>query len=126
MHLWMMVVTGFDASKHCLPCLKGRRVPIAKTDGDFLLEGVEPGDLVYLCGVSRKFVWGENFHLPARFTGHLCDSAVGAGFKGGTAELVGFEPVSFDDKAARRLFPDRDASYLTCRNFQFGAQFFGS
>ena len=121
--LWSMNVKGFNPDKHCQACFKGKKFDLS--DGEVIkLAGVEVGDFVYVCGVAKTWEYNENLHLVGIYTGDG-ESCRVEGFAGGTATLVGFRRYRFSDKAARELFPERDETYLTCRNFQFAAQVFG-
>jgi hypothetical protein len=40
------------------------------------------------------------------------------------SQVYGLESISIDEAVARERFPKLSAEYLTCRNFQFGAQMF--
>ena len=86
------------------------------------LPGYMPGEILYLCGVTAPYRHALNFHLALRIGTRdlVTRSLVG----GQEMYVQGATAIPFDDQAARRRFPERDASYLTCRNFQFGAQQF--
>lgn len=123
---WVKNVKGFNRHEHCAKCLTGsyeprfhintpKSVAISLTGGD--------GDIVYVCGVSKPFVWRNNFHLAIRIGEGQVKRKL---YTGETLEIVGGFELPFDHKAARAQFPDYPASYLTCRNFQFAAQYFGN
>jgi hypothetical protein len=126
-YFWMKTVRAFNPAHHCARCLVGDYVKQVGL-GMRLNEPVEiagqPGDLFYLCGVSKPYRWANNFHLALRVTpGAQARSEL---FLGGAVVADGFEAVPFAAAAAAEQFPGLGAAYLTCRNFQFGAQLFPS
>jgi len=81
------------------------------------------GDVLYLCGVSNPYRWNCNLHIAVRVKrGSIANVPT---HTGDVITLVDCEKINFDDTAAARLFPDLGRSFLTCRNFQFGAYFYG-
>jgi hypothetical protein len=50
------------------------------------------------------------------------DTARIAAYTGDRINLVGATQIAFDDTVAAREYGNLSASYLTCRNFQFGVQ----
>jgi len=126
-YLWMKRVTGFDPRRHCAQCLVGDyegdfglRVPVNEWRK---LAGYAEGDIVYVCGVSRPYVWSNNRHLAARVK-----QGAHAGLdlhEGGQRVLLrNAELIPFDGQAAANKFGHKPAAYTTCRNFQFGASLF--
>ena len=120
---WAKRVSGFDEHLHCAPCLTGtwlgkhvnlwmpvnKPVPLPLADGE----------LLYVCGVSMKYVWENNFHLAARAkAGSTFELPA---FNGDRIIVEGAEALVFNDTAAREHYPDKHEAFLTCRNFQFGA-----
>ncbi len=123
-YLWMKTVTGFLPRHHCARCLKGEYHPEfgPTMDVNARLGAVEysEGTLLYICGVSSPYRWPQNLHLAGRVTaGAQAGTTV---WTGDQLTVSGLERIPFDDRAARRRFPERGEDYLTCRNFQFGAQ----
>lgn len=124
-YFWMKTVVGFDPAVHCARCLRGsyqkltgvrmmvnERVPIFASEGD----------IVYLCGVSTPYRWQNNLHVAARIKpGSEVHTRTHAG---DIINLYDCESIQFDDTEARRRFPHLNESYLSCRNFQFGAHYF--
>lgn len=127
-HFWCMIVRGFDPTKHCLPCLVGTRVkavsPMMFDNGNASVSfNCRPSDFVYICGVSHSWEHKKNFHLvgsPA-----VDQSATSKTFRGVGVEIRGASRIEINAEPAKTLYPDLDRSYLTCRNFQFGAQMYG-
>lgn len=126
-YLWAKAVTGFDERQHCARCLEGSyltafglrmavREPVA-------LE-VPDGGLLYLCGVSAPYVHANNLHAaflpdpeaaPVEVQTYTRDRIV----------VHGGRLLPIYDDAARVLFGHKGPDFVTCRNFQFGAQYLG-
>ena len=125
-YFWAKNVRGFDPSVHCARCLIGSyekkigtRAPV-NTEVDLINHNV--GDLLYVCGVAQPYKWANNFHMACRVTGSMQDVAADL-MAGGDAFIVrGAAKVPFDAETAQRQFAGRGKDYLTCRNFQFGAE----
>jgi len=125
-YLWMKKVTGFDPRFHCAKCLQGAyendfglRVP---TNEWRELKGWQEGEIAYVCAVSRPYNWHRNRHLVVRVKK---GSRAGLDlFTGDAVLLQNAELIRFDGRAAAERFGDKGAEFTTCRNFQFGAQFF--
>jgi hypothetical protein len=125
-YLWAKHAVGFAPSVHCARCLKGDYLnQFGKDMGVNVLTPIDlpAGELVYFCGVATPYVWANNLHLAVRVKPGA--SAVISAYNGDVIEVDGAEQVHFDDKEARRLFPERAEEFLTCRNFQFAAQVWG-
>ena len=127
--LWLRQVEGFRPGRHCARCLKGRYIIGGDArgmlcdshNGSWELQA-ERGETLYLCGVNARNDYDRNLHVAMRVrAGSSIRIDSGAGF----VVIHGAERLHFDDAAARRRFPQRDESFLTCRNFQFGAQYYG-
>lgn len=124
-YFWMKSVRGFSPSQHCARCLIGSYVKQVGLDAvphaPLTIPGVA-GDVFYLCGVAKPYKWANNFHLALRVA-EGCEATEPL-YCGGTVIASGFERIPFDARVATERFPDLGAAYLTCRNFQFGAQLF--
>lgn len=124
-YFWLKRVTGFDPAVHCARCLKGHYVSEVGTampvNAPIHIEA-DPGDVLYLCGVSAPYVWARNFHLALRVE-HGAAVRTGC-YTGDVLSILGADFIAFDDTEARRRFPHLSEAYLTCRNFQFGAHHF--
>jgi len=124
-YFWLKRVHGFEPSQHCARCLKGHYVDAVSSsmpaNRPIHIEA-DPGDILYLCGVSSPYVWERNFHLALLvcYGSRVRTTA----YTGDVIEIDGCDFVEFDDKAARRRFPDKGEAFLSCRNFQFGAHYF--
>ncbi len=124
-YFWLKRVTGFDPALHCARCLKGSYFSEAGTgmpvNQDIHIEA-DPGEVLYLCGVSAPYQWARNFHLALRVEhGAAVRSTL---YTGDVVSILGADYLPFDDVEARRRFPDLSEAYLSCRNFQFGAHHF--
>ena len=80
------------------------------------------GTVLYLCGVASPYRWERNAHLAVIVApGH--DASVQL-WNGDTVKITGARQIVFDDNAAKDRYPEKGREFLTCRNFQFGAQYF--
>jgi hypothetical protein len=122
-HFWLFYVRGFSPQFHCQKSLKGsidqrfhRKMELGQS-----FELLEPGkyDYIYLCGVT-----------PAKFEGlHLALKPE----EGAYAETVTYNGLKITVTHARELLipdlPDGFASmphnYTSCRNWQFGGEYYG-
>lgn len=124
-YFWLKTVRGFNASTHCARCLIGDYNADVKAD---MKTGVEikldypEGVILYLCGVSVPYRWVNNLHIAMRAKPGV--SFFVEAYNGDRVTIDGAELITFDDRAARELYPERGKQFLTCRNFQFGAHLF--
>lgn len=125
-YLWGKTVRGFNPAVHCARCLVGDYLaevsPSMPANAPIELAFPE-GTIVYICGVSTPYRWANNLHLAVRVRAGRQTYA--QTYNGDALEIEGAEPVPFDDRRARALYPGRSAAFLTCRNFQFGAHVYG-
>jgi hypothetical protein len=121
----MKTVIGFDSGQHCARCLRGDYVKAVglkmPVNEDLALDYPE-GTILYLCGVSTPYQWRNNLHLAVRVKAGA--TATAGAWTGDRVEILGAEALPIDGLVARRAFPSRNSAFLTCRNFQFGAQYF--
>ena len=124
--VWLKTVTGFDQSKHCEECLKGKRSslipPNSGFPAGFVAEGrIEaPEPFVYLCGCSAfSRYYDQHLHVlmvrdeTSIFThedANVCLLITGM-------RQLTIEPVP----GAADIVPK---AYWTCRNWQAGWQLF--
>jgi len=123
--LWAKYVTGFDSTKHCIGCLKGKRCEIMTREippNEDIKIPLKEGEIYYICGVTYPYVLKNNFHFVLR--GKEGGYAEREDYKGDKWEIEGAERVYFDDKAAREKYPNLGYKFLRCRNFQFGVHYF--
>jgi hypothetical protein len=124
-YLWLKTVEGFNENVHCARCLVG------KFDKNFGLKSpinrdVElaypEGTILYFCGVAQPYNWANNAHLAGRVK-----RGAMASLDLWTKDMLvirGLEAIPIDKSVSDAKFGDRSRNYLTCRNFQFGAQMF--
>jgi hypothetical protein len=125
-YLWAKHVIGFDSGQHCAKCLRGSYLQGIGTDMpvNTPVQICNPGEgaTLYLCGVSVPYQWRNNLHLPVRVkAGAFAEVKA---WTGDVYRIDGAEALPIDGLVARRAFPSRSAAFLSCRNFQFGAQYF--
>lgn len=125
-HFWGKRVSGFDSSVHCAECLRGPRLTHVNkqlAQGGRVTLSAKAGSLIYICGVASPRNWSNNFHLAFRVADG--GQTVSQLYTGARVTVSNAVAVPIADTAARRMFPELPEAYLTCRNFQFGAQEFG-
>ena len=123
-YLWMKRVDDFLSCHHCARCIVGPYIwEVGKhMDSRSVFIAGDEGVLFYLCGVALPFDYSKNMHLALRVVEGKEASVTS--HRGQVFSVQGAEQVHFDDRAARRKFPDHGEAHLTCRNFQFMAQLF--
>ena len=135
-HFWGKKVVAFDDRFHCARCLVGsqeRRVHTATpVNVDIPLPNLKAGDVFYICGVATPWEWANNLHLACRVVSEqntlftppkaLAPKASVLSYVGDRVTVTGAILLPFGDEIASKRYPDRDRSFLTCRNFQFGAE----
>lgn len=124
-YFWLKRVHGFDPAQHCARCLKGHYIETVNasmvTNKPIHIEA-DPGEVLYLCGVSAPYQWSRNFHMALIVEhGGLVRTTA---YTGDVIEINGCDLIPFDNAEALRRFPDKGLTFLTCRNFQFGAHYF--
>lgn len=116
-YLWLKRITGINLEKHCAQCLLGEYDPRVSPliPHQTHLELV-PG-IFYLCGVSRPYVWANNFHIAFRDGSEVIDYQ----HNGVHVIIDGAErlPISPDSAKVLMLPKYKYSSYRTCRNWQF-------
>lgn len=135
---WLKSVIGFNDKTHCIHCLIGKRCwdlpqyPNSNTPYQVKLELHEDelipphthnGEIIhYYCFVSQPYVWNRNLHIPFIYK----EGSVASVEKFGGDKIVirNAEFLPFDDKKTLALYPHRDKDTITCRNFQFGVDYF--
>jgi hypothetical protein len=125
-YFWAKKVAAINPRVHCARCLVGpyeRRIGIAMAVNTAIrLTGYNVGEIVYVCGVASPHRWANNLHLAVEVTGDSEDTASVTAYIGDRINLLGATKIAFDDTVAVRDYGHLSASYLTCRNFQFGVQ----
>ena len=130
---WAYHVTGFDDTKHCMPCFLGERewkvkgaMPTIPVDAPVSIP--MKGNYFYICGVTdfKIFTHEEymrnNFHMPLRW--EQGSTVTMTTYNGFTVTVANVARVEFDDKVVMRLYKDKGEEFYTCRNFQFAAQMY--
>ena len=124
-YFWLKTVRGFRPGVHCAQCLVGdycEAVSARMAANRKVALVYEPGTILYLCGVASPYRWSFNAHLAMEVApGKRCSATL---YTGDVVEIEGAQALAFSDAAAKERFPDRGKEFLTCRNFQFGAQYF--
>ncbi len=125
--LWLRYVRGFDGSQHCAKCLvstSDRRVHKGMLcDTDIPLDyGAIENPYTYLCGVSAQLKYENNLHLPMLYAPGKTAQAVT--HTGDIVTVSNMEALSIT--ALPDGFRGLSRKFTTCRNFQFGVEFFES
>lgn len=134
-YLWMKYVHGASLGVHCAPCLKGpysKAFGAARGSEAFVnavlgtgaglttrlpVELVEhPYRFLYLCGVSKPYVWDKNFHLAMR---HAPGSILEVERQGVVIRVENVEEVIIVDRGTYDHPKANDRTFVTCRNWQF-------
>jgi len=124
-YFWALRVDGFDPTNHCQPCFIGERllqVRLPLAAGGVAKIRARPGAKIYICGVADPYRWKNNFHLPV--VAREGSEAAGTLYTGADVEVFNGEELPIDASAAKERYPTLGEEFLTCRNFQFGAQYF--
>jgi hypothetical protein len=122
-YLWLKYVSGVDLNSHCAECLLGDNSelvsPALGLAGHNLDLDEYPGEIFYLCGVSKPYNWDRNFHLAFRL-------AQGEEFsceeQGISLTLLNAERINFEafDARNRSSSPNRTKPvFNTCRIWIF-------
>lgn len=151
-YLWIKSVTGFNDKEHCKKCLKGKDIWLSDdkhlvraasyklgldypfecdnkpTETSYLIGGQV---LHYLCIGSRVEKSKDDYlHIGFIFKQ---DSEIRGNFKGQTIIIKNAKNLHFDfntiggvgDSVVRRKYSHLDDCFTECRNFWFGAYFYG-
>ena len=125
-YFWAKKVGAINRRVHCARCLVGpyeRSVGVTMAvNRDIRLTGYNVGDILYVCAVASPHRWANNLHLAVQVTGDRNDTVRVRAYTGDGINLAGATQIAFDDTVAAREYGHLSASYLTCRNFQFGVQ----
>lgn len=128
-YLWLKKVYDFDDKHHCAKCLVGPY--IGAFHPKMLAEykntvSVPVESLLYFCGVADPFDYKNNFHLAVQAVPPE-EKCIGVHqmYNGFQLVIENASMISFNDHAARRMYPEKSERFLSCRNFQFGVDWFG-
>ncbi len=124
-YLWLKHVTGFNPEYHCAKCLRGKYIDqfgLKMPANQSIPIDLPNESVVYACGVAWPYRWANNMHMAMRIKPHArCETTL---YTGDKILFEGFEKIEFTDQKAKLTYPRFSASYLTCRNFQFGCHYF--
>lgn len=124
---WCRYVHGFDDRHHCQRCLLGtcdRRVgPAMETRRPVRLELPKTSDVVYLCGLASAGGWANNFHLAV--VPQDGATVIATTYLGDEVRVEGARHLEIPGTVPER-YADRDRSFITCRNFLFGAGYYAT
>lgn len=120
MYLWGKYVNGVDLENHCAKCLLGKySKKINKDTKEVKNLVLDEGSskIFYLCGVTKPYVWEDNFHLALRYK-EGCNIKINK--KSIYLELENAEelPIDFDINNCEHEKKTKK-EYSTCRNWQF-------
>ena len=124
-YTWAKYVEAFDDKNHCAKCLKGkwpREIWEKMSANQDIVLPLEEGKPFYICGVAYPWNYKNNMHLA--IIGKQGGEARLELYTGDVLTVRDAEQYLFDDKVARELYPEYSEKFLTCRCFQFGAQYF--
>lgn len=118
MYLWLKSVDGVDLSNHCAKCLLGKYDDRVNNK---IIEkhNIELDDnkIYYLCGVSKPYVWNNNFHLAFRYKENSVIKYENNGIEViiNNAEMLPINEKYIDKSDINA----NKKEYYTCRNWQF-------
>lgn len=122
-YLWLKYVRGIDLNAHCAECLLGDYSelvsPALGREGYDLTLDEYPGEIFYLCGVSKPYDWERNFHLAFRLApgeAFTCEE------RGVFVTMTNAQRIDFEafDARNRSTSPNRTKPvFNTCRNWIF-------
>lgn len=117
-YLWLKSVYNVDLSVHCAKCLKGVYCSSVTPHTNPIRNVMPiPAPFYYLCGVSRPYVWENNFHLAFVYSkgGHIdiTRNGIHVVIDNATEFCFSSADIDMNDKNARKR------EFCTCRNWQF-------
>ena len=122
MYLWLKTVEDIDLTKHCAKCLIGEYdARINNTIKEKQEIVLDPTKIYYLCGVSKPYVWENNFHLAfiSKIGNTIKYSSNGIEIVIEDAEQL---PINSKYIDKSNIFSNKKV-YSTCRNWQFANYF---
>lgn len=138
--MWIKSVRGFDSTKHCAKCFVGEFIQIKTTHYSkpyelgvgytFTLDSgvldssvsVDGEVLHYFCIVASPYDYNANIHAGFIYAqGHTIERV----FKGQKITIENAKEIYFDDSVAREKYAHLPREFTTCRNFWFGAYYYG-
>ena len=138
--MWIKSVRGFDSTKHCAKCFVGEFIQIKTTHYSkpyelgvgytFTLDSgvldssvsVDGKVLHYFCIVASPYDYNANIHAGFIYAqGHTIERV----FKGQKITIENAKEIYFDDSVVREKYAHLPREFTTCRNFWFGAYYYG-
>ena len=122
-HLWLRSIRGINLDAHCARSFVG---PYSDAVGPQGLRAASPvrleGDgarAFYLCGVTKPYVWADNFHCAFAYSrGALLD----INERGVHLVVADAVRLAIPEPIARpHLAMGQRPEFYTCRNWQFAA-----
>ncbi len=117
MYLWLKTVDGVNLYEHCARSLVGKYDNRVSADTKEIDNLKLENKIYYLCGVSKPYVWKNNFHLafcPAK------NKRIQVERNGVYIEIEGAEEILFNENDIISELPQsKRKEYYTCRNWQF-------
>lgn len=116
-YLWLKNIVGVSLSVHCAGCLRGTYSKAVNPNMQHA-ENIElENGVYYLCGVSKPYVWQNNFHLAFEYckgeTLHYQNNGI-------EVEIEDAVSLPISEKYIDTNNPHSDErQYRTCRNWQF-------
>lgn len=134
---WLKSVIEFNDSKHCKYCLIGDdckdlpKKPEANKEYAIKLQEypalippyTHKGEIIhYYCYLS-PYGYNKHIHIPFIYKKDS-ECRVSANNNGGELVFKNAEFLPFSKEKALKLYPHLDCYYTSCRNFQFGVDYF--
>lgn len=119
MYLWLKYITGVNLNVHCAKSLLGiYSKKINAKNKKFSIELDEDTvEYFYLCGVTRPYIWKNNFHLAFKKKDGEKFEYV---FNGTKVIVENAEKIDFSMADVDWNNPNaKKRDYITCRNWQF-------
>lgn len=126
-YFWLKSVEGFDDTNHCAKCLLGNfdwrvRSDMA-VDQWIKLTKHGAGEILYFCGVAYPWRWQSNFHLAGVVDPEAPEIRMRL-YTGQFIRVKGLRKLEFTDAEAKKHYSHLGRKFVTCRNFQFAAEYF--
>lgn len=122
-YFWLKHIRGFNSHVHCGRCLLGtysKQIGLhTQLNCSITLHPAKEYDYIYLCGVSPK--WSTNLHIAMQpdNQGRILRTT----YNGYTIAIYGATELPIPELTPG--YDGRDATYTTCRNYQFGVAVYG-